>query len=263
MDEIKNNFVVYTALFGDYDDLIDPKQDYEGCDFICFTDRKDLKSDIWEIHIVEKIDLPPNMMNRKYKILPHFYLNEYKYSMYIDSNIKIINNPLDLAYKYLNYHNFVMPNHFARNCIYIEADECVKQGKTTFAETRSQIKFYQSKGLPKGYGLGENNILLRFHNEERVKRIMSEWWHELNTYTNRDQLSLSYVLWKNNEIFHYMDESARSGNYFKIKLHKFEFRNKSKIHKYLLEILNNHPKLYTVINVTSRLKKAIYVNKKH
>lgn len=62
----KNNFVVYTALFGDYDNLIDPKEKYEGCDFIYFTDQKHLKSDIWEIRIVEDIDLPLNMMNRKY-----------------------------------------------------------------------------------------------------------------------------------------------------------------------------------------------------
>lgn len=26
---MKNNFAVYTALFGNYDDLIDPKENYE------------------------------------------------------------------------------------------------------------------------------------------------------------------------------------------------------------------------------------------
>jgi len=69
---MKNKLVVYTALFGDYDDLIEPKEKFEGCDFICFTDQKHLTSDIWEIRLVEECDLPPNMMNRKYKILPLF-----------------------------------------------------------------------------------------------------------------------------------------------------------------------------------------------
>lgn len=31
---MKNSFVVYTALFGDYDDLIEPRDNFEGCDFI-------------------------------------------------------------------------------------------------------------------------------------------------------------------------------------------------------------------------------------
>lgn len=32
MGEMKNKFVVYTALFGNYDDLIEPKEKFEGCD---------------------------------------------------------------------------------------------------------------------------------------------------------------------------------------------------------------------------------------
>ena len=30
MGEMKNKFVVYTVLFGNYDDLIDPKEKFEG-----------------------------------------------------------------------------------------------------------------------------------------------------------------------------------------------------------------------------------------
>jgi len=43
---MKNKLVVYTALFGDYDNLIEPKEKFEGCDFICFTDQKHLTSDV-------------------------------------------------------------------------------------------------------------------------------------------------------------------------------------------------------------------------
>jgi len=30
---MKNKLVIYTALFGDYDDLIEPKEKFEGCNF--------------------------------------------------------------------------------------------------------------------------------------------------------------------------------------------------------------------------------------
>lgn len=253
MDEVKNNFVVYTALFGTYDDLNEPKKDYDGCDFICFTDQKHLKSDIWEIRLVDDLDLPSNMINRKFKILPHLYLSEYEYSMYVDSNIKIIANPKDLANKYLTLYDFVLPKHFVRDCIYKEAIECININKTNYKETTNQIQHYKQQGFPKNYGLGENNILLRKHNNDAVKKLMNDWWTELNNYTKRDQLSLAYVHWKNNRFMQYMDESARGSSYFRIKLHNHEkikglFSNIYNLNK---EFIYNYPNSY----ITKYLKK--------
>ena len=50
-NDIVNNkvLIVYTAIFDNYDQLIDPKSLYKNCKFICFTNNKDLKSKIWEI----------------------------------------------------------------------------------------------------------------------------------------------------------------------------------------------------------------------
>ncbi len=211
MDEMRNRLVVYTALFGDYDDLIEPKENYEGCDFICFTDQQYLKSDIWEIRLIKECDMPPNMMNRKYKILPHLFLSEYEWSLYVDANIAILNNPHELANKYLTKYDMAVPKHFARGCVYEEAKECVVLGKTKYDETKKQMDCYREDDFPVQFGLGENNILIRKHNSEKVVKIMSDWWDELNTQTKRDQLSFAYVLWKNGEKFCFMDESAREG----------------------------------------------------
>jgi len=231
MGQMKNKFVVYTALFGDYDDLIDPKENYEGCDFICFTDQKNLKSDVWEIRYVEDIDLPLNMMNRRYKILPHLFLSEHEQSLYVDTNIAIIDNPLELANKYLNQYDMALPKHFARDCVYAEAKECVILGKTKYDETQKQMDKYKNEGFPKNYGLGENNILLRKHNNDNVIKLMNDWWEELNSQTKRDQLSMAYVLWKNGEEFNYMDESARVGlGYFEYMLHN-ESKNRNFLSK--------------------------------
>lgn len=224
---MKNKFVVYTALFGNYDDLIEPKEKFEGCDFICFTDQKHLTSGIWEIRFIEDCDLPPNMMNRKYKILPHLFLSEYEWSLYIDANIAILSNPMDLANKYLNKYKMALPKHFARSCIYDEARECIILGKASYKEVKNQIDNYRKEGFPANYGLGENSILLRVHNDATIVKIMNDWWHELNIYTKRDQLSLAYVLWKNGKNFEYMDESAREGKgYFEYILHN-EFKSRS------------------------------------
>lgn len=213
--------VVYTALFGPYDNLIEPKRDYDYCDFICFTDQKHINSDIWKIRLIDQYELPPNMMNRKIKILPHNYLSDYEWSLYVDANIEITGNPFSLARKYLTKYDFVLPKHFERDCIYEEARECIILGRANKEVVKRQINNYKMNGFPKRFGMGENNILLRNHNEKNISSIMNSWWTEINTYTQRDQLSLAYVLWKTGEKFHFMEESARNGSkYFRYWHHK-------------------------------------------
>lgn len=217
---MKNKFVVYTALFGDYDDLIDPKEKYEGCDFICFTDQKHLKSDIWEIRIVEEIDLPLNMMNRRFKLLPHLFLSEYDTSLYVDTNIFIIKNPIILTEKYLHQYNIAIPLHPHRNCIYDEAPIVIDIKKANESEVNKQINFYLSEGYPPKYGLTENNIIFRNHNNKDIINLMEDWFKLLKKFSKRDQLSLMYLVWKNKCCIKKINEGARGSEYFRLKAHK-------------------------------------------
>lgn len=226
----KNKFVVYTALFGDYDNLIDPKKKYEGCDFVCFTDQKHLQSDIWDIRIIEDIDLPLNMMNRRYKILPHLFLKDYEYSLYIDSNITLLNNPFNLFEKYLKDNIIAVPNHGRRFCIYEEAKKCIEMGKVDEIVANSQMAYYEADGYPKLNGLAEMNIIFRQHNNYKIIKLMEDWWEQLNKFSKRDQLSFCYVAWKNNINYKLIDESSRRKNkYFFAECHKHDpFYNKMK-----------------------------------
>lgn len=218
---MKNKFVVYTALFGDYDDLIEPKEKFEGCDFICFTDQKNLKSYIWEIRLVNECDLPPNMMNRKYKILPHLFLGEYERSLYVDANIAILGNPLELAEKYLIKYHCAIPKHPDRKCVYDEAPLLIRSGRASFLEVFKQLYFYYKEGYVLQNNFTENNILFRNHNSNICISIMEKWWSQINTYTQRDQLSLGYVLWKEKVNIKYIKENSRTANrYFSINKHK-------------------------------------------
>lgn len=236
---MKNKFVVYTALFGNYDDLIDPKEKYEGCDFICFTDQKHLTSDIWEIRLIEECDLPPNMMNRKYKILPHLFLSEYEWSLYVDANIAILGNPFELANKYLSIYDMAVPKHFARDCIYEEANIVLRSGRVNLIPTITQMKNYKNNGYFGENGLTENNIIFRKLLENDVIEAMILWWTELNKYEKRDQFSLGYVLWNKKINFIKISENARNnGIYFKHKKHKKEiFSLKSKIINFMFKFL--------------------------
>lgn len=255
--DVNNKLVVYTALFGDYDDLIDPVEKFEGCDFICFTDRKNLQSDIWEIKVIDNIDLSLNMMNRKYKWLPHKFLKDYDLSLYVDSNIFLLKNPLELWNKYSKLDGkclMLLPKHPLRNCIYEESIACVERNKTKISFLLEQMKFLKKEKYPKNFGLGENNIIFRKHNDKKVIELMENVWIDINKWnTKRDQLSLFYCIWKMNfQNFVLMDENAGDKEYFNRELHKkficntFTKKVKNKLFYTKQTLINRN--LYIVIN---------------
>ncbi len=215
----KDRLVVYTALFGAYDDLIDPAEKFVGCDFVCFTDQKHLKSDVWEVRFVEDCDLSPSMMNRRYKILTHLFFPEYESSLYVDANIAILNNPYELKEKYLCDTDFALPKHFARNCLFDEAMVLLRSGRVKPLDVFKQMMTYKNEGYACQNSLGENNILFRRHNN--LVDVMDAWWQDLQYFSKRDQLSLMFVLWKFKTNVVLIVESSRCGGYFLLKNHKF------------------------------------------
>ncbi|MBT3514389.1 MAG: DUF616 domain-containing protein [Nitrospina sp.] len=215
----KNNFVVYTALFGDYDDLLDPVSSAD-CDYICFTDNPYLKSDIWKIKIVPA-DSSGKMMNRLYKIKPQVYLKNYQASLYVDSNIKISKDPIELFKKYLNSYKILAIKHVDRNSIYSEALSCMASGYVDNNLILKQMFYYADDGYPANEALTENRILFRSHNAPEIISLMELWWKELNAWVQRDQLCLCYAAWKLGIKIGYISENPRFKNdFFKWYPHK-------------------------------------------
>ncbi|EKY4996841.1 DUF616 domain-containing protein [Escherichia coli] len=215
--------VVYTALFGDYDDLIPTPSSKNGIIYRCYTDQDIKNRKGWDIVRVnkEKFNLTESLLNRYYKLQPHLFLQDFDQSLYIDSNIGLLQDPTELFIKYLSHDNFLMPKHFIRECIYEEAKECILLQKDSVNKIEKQMIRYRAEGMPKKYGLGENNILFRNHNNKFIIKIMNDWWNEMLKETCRDQLSLGYIMWKNNIPFKYIEETARNGGgYFHYQQHK-------------------------------------------
>jgi hypothetical protein len=121
-----NKIVVYTAIFGNYDDLKNQKIKIEGVDFYCFTDNKNLKSNLFKIVLVEP-EYGDNTRNAKiYKILPHKFFSKYEYSIWIDGSIIIKKFDLEeLINKYLVKDNIALFKHPDRDCIYDEVFACI------------------------------------------------------------------------------------------------------------------------------------------
>ena len=84
-----NKIVIYTAIFGGKDKLLEPEFVPEGCDFVCFTDTTNLKSSIWQIRQEKASSDDPVRSAKLFKILPHRFLGEYEYSVWVDGNILV------------------------------------------------------------------------------------------------------------------------------------------------------------------------------
>jgi len=196
--------VVYTAIFDGYDILMEPDGVPDSIDFVCFSDDDSLDSNRWDVRVVDE-GFSPSMSNRRMKLLPHQYLSEYKYSVYVDGNIHVVDDIGELVEDYLTDHSFVVPPHPKRDCVYEEAEVCIQSGKAPPKPTRELLSRYSKEGLPQNFGLSENNVILRRHNDEAVVQLMNDWWKEVQSGPGRDQFSLPYVLWKNECEYQKMD----------------------------------------------------------
>lgn len=212
--------VIYTAIFGGYDDLPKVKEKSKEIDYICFTDDRSVKSNIWNVVYVDSY-MPPNMMNRLYKIKPHEFLSEYDISVYIDANIYVLNEISPVICKYMSKGELAAPIHNLRCCLYDEAIGVIEARKSSVKLVKEQMQYYKEQGFPKVYGLHEMNIILRRHNQPNVMSLMEMWWKQINTFTERDQLSFMYCCWVKGFSPCTMTESSRILNkYFYALPHK-------------------------------------------
>jgi len=222
--------VVYTSIFGNYDDKLEQKLP-NNWDWKCFSENNSLS-----------LYTDNNRNAKKFKVLPHRYLSEYEYSIFIDGNMTIRGNIDNLIEKYLSDANIAFFSHNrnsldSRNCVYDEVNMIFQLGEKNMKLTpdrgvlnykdnpdiiKKQIKKYELLGYPKNNGLITGMVILRRHNEEDCIRTMEDWWTEIKYNSKRDQLSFNYVAWKNNLKFNYMDGDSRNNKYFyrDIKSHK-------------------------------------------
>lgn len=233
---------VYTAIFGEKDDLIEPTFVPEDCDFICFTDQP-FRSKIWRIQRAS----PPiagdmTRSNRYYKILAHRVLPEYEYSIYVDGNILIRGDVAALLTTQLRTANMAMWDHarWAKvplSSLREEMEQLYRMerdGKHQEDEDlmRKQAESYFADGFPDSGGLSWNCVLIRKHLEPDVVRTMEAWWDELKKWSKRDQISFNYVAWKTGLRFNYIPFDGSDNPYTKRLNHRLPFLQKCRSYVY-------------------------------
>jgi len=196
--------IIYTAIFSDYDDLKEPRVITPGWEYIVFTDKQ-IESRNWKVIQVPLIDNNPQLTARYYKLNFHVvwpYLNaDDKRTIWIDGSF-IINCDLN-AFWFKNFKfPFSSPAHPLRDCVYLEAEACIKNKRSNEESIQKHIDKYKAEGIPAHNGMISSGILLRFATDTRVTDFCEKWWNELKENSIRDQISFAKINFQMPNICH-------------------------------------------------------------
>ena len=184
--------VIYTAVSGGYDDLKPPGIALPGCDFVVFSDHA-LEVEGWQVRPLNYVHHDPTRAARFVKLHPHLYFPDYDHSIWIDANIGI-RGDIRVFFDRLSYESPIgIFLHPLRDCIYVEAAECIKRKKDAESIINQHVARYRAEGFPEHAGLWETNVVARRHNDPSCIALMTAWWREMEIGSRRDQLSLPVV----------------------------------------------------------------------
>ena len=197
--------VIYTCITGEYDDVCAHVFVDDTWEYVMFTDNQYLlgmrRYMHWDIRPLE-YKKQTNMKNaRWHKINPHKLFPEYDYSLWIDGNIVVMKPEF---FKRINCFidngaRLVVPLHPVRTCIYDEA-KTIKELKIDNKNTVNQEMFWlRLSRYPKTQGLNETCLMLRKHNDKKIRRIGKRWWRMVKNFSKRDQLAYNWAVWMQKE----------------------------------------------------------------
>lgn len=212
-----NKKCVYTVIVGDYCNLNNPTYIQKDWDFYCFTNNKDLKSQIWKIIYIEEeyIDeISQIKLARKYKTQGFKYLRDYDVYLYVDGRVKI-NRDLNMYLKYLKSYEIKFMSHRQKNAL--EHMDMIENLKYESPEIINLIKSrYKEHNYNYDNGLIESGILL-FKKTPKVIEFFDNWWGEIQNYSHRDQLSANFSLFLTSDLNYTIgDNPLEKGILFKL-----------------------------------------------
>ncbi len=191
--------VVYTAIAGGFDDLVQHAYCSKDFDYVCYLDNDCADGGMWEIRPMGDIAPDYNRKSKYYKVFPHTLFPEYEYSIWIDGNIDIQNASFEEhIYRLIESNAIIAANpHKDRTCAYHEANTCISLSLDDPEIILRQVGYMRDHGFPENYGLFEMNMIFRKHHDPRIMKSMDDWWRMISTYSRRDQLSFMFVLYEN------------------------------------------------------------------
>ncbi|MBV8380751.1 MAG: hypothetical protein JO369_08345 [Paucibacter sp.] len=196
----RQRLVIYTCLTGGKEPLGNPlallppgsTTDLE-LSFVCFTDQPALSSPVWEVRPIGDRPLPGEKLSRRPKTMPHEYLREWDFSLYVDNVIVFKRLPqasdLATARPYL----FKLFRHEVRSHLEEEAAVIAQVAYDGMDRVCAQLDFYEKFAPIAEIGpLSTCPVIFRQHHHPDVVRFGVTWWEQILNFSKRDQMSFDF-----------------------------------------------------------------------
>jgi Protein of unknown function (DUF616) len=187
--------LIYTAITAGHAELHD-HPDIPDTDFVCYSDdpivHQDL-SDRWELRPVEAAtDLSPRRRAKFHKIFPP---SPYEWTVWVDGSHRLRLDSTDMVDAMIaaSPHGFGLHKHPRLDCIYPEGDAALTLWKCRDQPIMEQLQHYRREGHPPNWGLWACGSICR-RQSPLLDGLMQQWWSQILTWSERDQISLAYVL---------------------------------------------------------------------
>ncbi|KAH6780412.1 transmembrane protein [Perilla frutescens var. hirtella] len=222
------HIAVSSCIFGNSDRLRSPmgktvsRLSKKNVCFVMFVDEVTLQTlssegqmpdtmgfvGLWKIVVVK--NLPYSDMRRVGKIpklLPHRLFPSARYSIWLDSKLRLQLDPLLILEYFLwrRGYEYAISNHYDRHCLWEEVAQNKRLNKYNHSVIDEQFAFYQSDGMRR-FNASDPNKLIPSNVPEgsfivRAHTPMSNlfsclWFNEVDRFTPRDQLSFAYTFHK-------------------------------------------------------------------
>lgn len=206
-----NKKVIYTVITNKYDYLFPALVEQEGWDMVCFSDDAELKATGWTVMPLpplpelEGLEEDPVRAARMVKILPHRFLQEYEYSLYIDGNRVLADKAEvftgDGSEPLLCLQGVVVDPYAGVDKLLAEDEKedllLISEKKPLDETSRGVLnaacRRWRSGKLREYCGCPGTAMLGRRHNEEQVAAAMEVWAKEVLQGSELDEFALPYA----------------------------------------------------------------------
>jgi hypothetical protein len=182
--------IVYTCITGDKD-FLKEQPTHPEWHYVCYT-NSNIKSEPWEVRPLVKELSTPRKTARWHKLHPDLLFPMAEKTLWVDASIKMHHDPQWYDEKYGSELS-VLPG--IRNCLFEEANACIRWKFDNPQVITNQITRYNDEGMPRNYGMIGTGFMFRARNK-KMSEFNQSWWKEINNNSIRDQISFPYVCWK-------------------------------------------------------------------
>lgn len=191
---------VYTAIFGDYTTLKEPRKQTGFYPMYCFSDLDGVGPTSWHAIKRPRAFKDPRRDATYYRLSPEVALALADVTIWIDGSFQI--GDMDVFVRgclaHLPEGGMALYRHPERSNIYDEARASLETWPGKYASERlgEQVVYYRALGLPDAHDLWAGGIIVRDNRSPLVREMDQRWLYECVRWSIQGQLSLPFVLWR-------------------------------------------------------------------